>query len=232
MTQSTDLSPGPLTFEPISKLKIEGPFLTDIMEIRRRAREHMIKGAITLTYEGDVAQAIEILNQALATELVCVLRYRCHAFHAEGIHGPLIATEFLAHSNEEMLHVDLLAKRIRQLGGSPDFNPDGLRMRSHSAYEVGETLIEMIREDLIAERIAVDVYRELIRYFGAHDPTTRRVIEDILAQEEEHAAEMVTLLATIDPSKKPATDTEPLPQESPVSMSKISANKAEVYLDA
>jgi bacterioferritin len=204
---------GPVTL-PHGMSENDQPFLTDIMEIRRRAREHIMKGALTPSYEGNVKQAIEILNQALATELVCVLRYRNHAITAKGIQAQAVAEEFWEHSNEELEHADWIAERIDQLGGNPDYNPAGFMSRSHSEYQEGDTLVQMIREDLIAERIAVDTYREIIRYFAAHDPTSRRLMEKILAKEEEHAEDLATLLSTIDPSRKPAQDDEPTRMES------------------
>jgi bacterioferritin len=182
------------------------PFLTDITEIRRRVRENIMKGAVTPNYEGDVKQALAILNQALATELVCVLRYRNHYFQAEGIHSRAVAAEFLEHSNEELEHADRIAKRIKELNGEPDYNPANLLSRSHSEYQTGASLVEMIQEDLIAERIAIDTYREIIRYFADHDPTTRRMLEKILAVEEEHAEEMQSFLTEISPAMGGSAD--------------------------
>ncbi len=175
------------------------PFLADIEEIRRRAREQIMQGAITPSYEGDVQAAIEVLNQALATEIVCTLRYKNHYYMARGLEGRAVATEFLEHSREEQDHADLIASRITELGGEPNFNPDGLLTRAHSEYIGGPSLIEMIREDLIAERIAIDTYREMIRYFDVHDPTSRRVMESVLAKEEEHAEDLKNLLEDLDP---------------------------------
>src|SRR5213595_655279 len=172
----------------------EKPFLTDVQELRRRARQHIESGAVTDAYRGDRETVIKILNEALATEIVCVLRYKRHYFMAQGIHSDPIAAEFLQHANEEQGHADQLAARIVQLGGSPNFNPDGLTTRSHSEYVEGETLIDMIKEDLVAERIAIDSYRDMINYFGNDDPTTRRLMESILAMEEEHADDLVSLL--------------------------------------
>jgi len=170
------------------------PFLSDIKELRRRAREHMDKGAVTETYKGDVARTVDILNQALATELVCVLRYKRHYYMARGINKDAVANEFLAHANEEQGHADRIADRITQLGGAPDFNPQGLVTRSHSEYVEGTNLTDMIRENLVAERIAIESYTEIIRYFGSNDPTSRRLMEEILAVEEEHANDMADLL--------------------------------------
>ena len=181
------------------------PFLTDIKELQRRAREHVEKGAVTPAYRGDVKTAIKLLNEALATEIVCTLRYRRHYFMASGIHSQSVADEFLEHSNQEQEHADKIAERIRQLGGAPDFNPEGLLSRSHAQYTEGSSLIDMIKEDLIAERIAIESYLEMIRFFGENDPTSRRVLEFVLAQEEEHADDMATLLESLDP-REPAGD--------------------------
>ncbi|MBV8363892.1 MAG: bacterioferritin [Candidatus Eremiobacteraeota bacterium] len=170
------------------------PFLSDIKELRRRAREHMDKGAVTETYKGDVSRTVDILNQALATELVCVLRYKRHYYMARGINKDAVAAEFLAHASEEQGHADRIADRITQLGGAPDFSPQGLATRSHSEYVEGTTLTDMIRENLVAERIAIESYTEIIRYFGSNDPTSRRLMEEILAVEEEHANDMADLL--------------------------------------
>jgi bacterioferritin len=172
----------------------EKPFLTDIKTLRERARQHIEQGAITEGYKGDRETAIKLLNEALATEIVCVLRYKRHYFTASGIHAEGVAAEFLQHANEEQGHADLIARRIVQLNGAPDFNPAGLVTRSHAEYVEGETLIDMIKEDLVAERIAIDSYREMITYFGNDDPTSRRLMEEILAVEEEHADDLVSLL--------------------------------------
>ena len=180
------------------------PFLTDVKELRRRAREHVEKGAVTPGYKVDVGTAVKLLNDALATEIVCVLRYRRHHFMAAGIHAQSVAAEFLEHSNEEQGHADMIAERIRQLGGAPDFNPEGLLMRSHAQYVEGSSLVDMIKEDLIAERIAIESYGEMIKFFGDDDPTSRRMLEEILATEEEHADDMSTLLETLDPRKAPS----------------------------
>ena len=182
------------------------PFLTDIKELQRRAREHVEKGAITPAYRGDVETAIKLLNEALATEIVCTLRYRRHHYMAAGIHYQAIADEFMEHAQEEQRHADQIAERIRQLGGAPDFDPSGLLTRSHAQYAEGNSLVDMIKEDLIAERIAIESYMEIIRFFGDNDPTSRRLMEEILAKEEEHADDLATLLETLDPRQP----TEPL----------------------
>src|SRR6266699_396773 len=153
------------------------PFLTDVQELRRRARQHIEEGAVTDGYRADRETVIKVLNEALATEIVCVLRYKRHYFMAQGIHAEPIAQEFLQHANEEQGHADQIAARIIQLGGAPNFNPDGLLMRSHSEYVEGQTLVDMIKEDLIAERVAIDTYTEMINYVGAKDITTRRMLE-------------------------------------------------------
>jgi bacterioferritin len=170
------------------------PFLSDVQELRRRARENMMSGPVTSDYRGDVKQAVNVLNQALATELVCILRYKRHYYMSRGIYKDAVAEEFLQHANEEQEHADMIAERITQLGGEPDFNPEGLASRSHSEYREGDGMIDMIRENLVAERIAIESYREMIRFFGENDPTTRRMMEKILAVEEEHANDMVDLL--------------------------------------
>jgi bacterioferritin len=179
-----------------------GAFLSDVQTLRRRAREHIDRGAVTEGYLADRSIVLALLDTALATELVCVLRYKRHYHMATGIHSGAVAAEFLEHATEEQGHADQIATRICQLGGSPDFDPEGLVGRSHSEYVEGESLIEMIREDLVAERIAIDSYSEMIRYIGDADPTTRAMLEEILAKEEEHAEDMANLLATIDPAKK------------------------------
>lgn len=170
------------------------PFLTDIQTLRRRAREHIEQGAVTPGYGADRDTVVKLLNEALATELVCVLRYKRHFFMASGINAQSVAAEFLQHANEEQAHADEIAQRIVQLGGEPDFSPEGLASRSHAEYVAGEHLIDMIREDLVAERIAIDSYREMIAYLGDRDSTTRRMLEGILAMEEEHADDLVGLL--------------------------------------
>ena len=170
------------------------PFLTDIKTLRERARQHIENGAVTSGYSADRETVIKLLNEALATEIVCVLRYRRHYFMASGINAESVAAEFLQHANEEQGHADQIAHRIVQLQGEPDFNPDGLLTRSHAEYVEGTTLIDMIKEDLVAERIAIDSYREMINYLGQDDPTSRRMMEDILAVEEEHADDLVNML--------------------------------------
>ncbi|MFN2450357.1 MAG: bacterioferritin [Candidatus Baltobacteraceae bacterium] len=170
------------------------PFLTDVQELRRRARENMMSGAVTNSYRGDIGQAVGVLNQALATEIVCVLRYKRHFFMSRGIAKDSVAQEFLQHANEEQQHADQIAERITQLGGEPDLNPEGLASRSHSEYKEGSDMVSMIQENLVAERIAIESYREMIGFFGQDDPTTRRMLEGILAVEEEHANDMSDLL--------------------------------------
>ena len=170
------------------------PFLTDIKTLRDRARQHIENGAVTEGYSADRETVVKLLNEALATEIVCVLRYRRHYFMATGINAESVAAEFLQHSNEEQGHADQLAQRIVQLKGEPNFNPEGLLTRSHAEYVEGATLTDMIKEDLVAERIAIDSYREMIVYFGNDDPTSRRMMEGILAVEEEHADDLVSLL--------------------------------------
>ena len=170
------------------------PFLTDIKTLRERARQHIENGAVTQGYSADRETVIKLLNEALATEIVCVLRYRRHYFMASGINAESVAGEFLQHANEEQGHADQIAQRIVQLQGEPDFNPEGLLTRSHAEYVEGTTLVDMIKEDLVAERIAIDSYREMITYFGNQDPTSRRMMEEILAVEEEHADDLVSML--------------------------------------
>ncbi len=170
------------------------PFLSDVIQLRDRARKHLETGAVTDTYKGDVQKTIEILQSVLATEIVCVLRYTMHAIAATGLSSEGVKKEFAEHAKEEQEHMMMVAERINQLGGTPNFNPEGLAMRSASQYSEGGNLVGMIKENLIAERIAVDHYRELIRYFGNDDPSTRVMIEEILAKEEEHANDMHDLL--------------------------------------
>jgi len=180
--------------DPMSKATIEKPFLTDVTELRKRARQHVERGAVTSNYSGDVDQAIEILQAVLATEIVCVLRYTAHAIAATGIDSESVKAEFLEHASEEQEHMSRVAERINQLGGKPNFSPEGLATRSASEYGKAEDLIEMIKENLIAERIACEHYRDLVRYFGDDDPTTRVMLESILSKEEEHANDMHDLL--------------------------------------
>jgi bacterioferritin len=171
-----------------------GAFLSDIQTLRKRAREHIAQGAVTPGYHADRDVVLKLLNEALATEIVCVLRYKRHYFMAKGIHAEGVAAEFLEHANDEQGHADQIAQRITQLGGEPDLSPDTLTSRSHAEYVEGETLEEMIREDLIAERIAIDSYREIIAYLGENDSTSRRLMEEILAKEEEHADDLANLI--------------------------------------
>jgi bacterioferritin len=170
------------------------PFLTDIQTLRERARKHIENGAVTEGYSANRETVVNLLNEALATEIVCVLRYKRHYFMASGIHAASAAAEFLEHANDEQGHADQIAQRIVQLQGEPNFNPEGLLMRSHAEYVEGTTLVDMIQEDLVAERIAIDSYRDMINYFGNDDPTSRRMLEGILAVEEEHADDLVSLL--------------------------------------
>ena len=170
------------------------PFLTDIKTLRKRARRHLEAGAVTEGYKADRATVLKLLNEALATEIVCVLRYKRHYFMASGINAQSVAAEFLQHANEEQMHADQIAARIVQLGGEPNFSPEGLLTRSHAEYVEGNSLIDMIKEDLVAERIAIDSYREMVAYLGSDDPTTRRMLEGFLAMEEEHADDLVSLL--------------------------------------
>jgi bacterioferritin len=181
------------------------PFISDVTELRRRAREHMNRGAVTDNYGGDVQQAIDLLQTALATEIVCVLRYTMHNVAAVGIDSESVKEEFAEHARDEREHMEKIADRINQLGGTPNMNPEGLATRSATEYGNAENLIDMIKENLIAERIAVEHYRELIRFFGDKDPTTRTMIEGILAQEEDHANDMHDLLVAHEgtPSFKP-----------------------------
>jgi bacterioferritin len=170
------------------------PQFTDIPTLRERARQHIEKGAVTTGYAANRETVIGLLNAALATEIVCVLRYKRHYFMAAGIHAAPVAAEFLEHANEEMVHADRIAARIVQLRGEPDFSPDGLAARSHAEYVEGGTLRDMIREDLIAERVAIESYREMVAYLADKDPTTHRMLEEILASEEEHAEDLSSLL--------------------------------------
>jgi len=177
-------------------------FVLDVDELRRRARQHIENGAVTEDYMSRRDTVVRLLNEALATEIVCVLRYKHDAAMAVGIHANPVSAEFEEHAREEQGHADLIAARITQLGGDPDYNPDGLRTRSHSEYVAKTSLVEMIRENLVAERIAIDSYTRMIRYVGEGDPTTRRMLEGILANEEEHAEDLADLLATLDPTEK------------------------------
>jgi bacterioferritin len=174
-------------------------FLSDIETIRARAREHIERGPITESYGADRKRVIDVLNEVLATELVCVLRYKRHYYTATGINSGPVAAEFLEHANEEQQHADMVAHRIVQLGGDPDFSPEGLATRAHSEYDASSDLLQMVREDLVAERVAVASYPEIVRWLGDGDPTSRRVIEEILEKEEEHAEDMLTILERMNP---------------------------------
>ncbi len=180
------------------------PFVSDIENIRKRARQDIDRGAMTAGYSADRETVIKLLNHALATELVCVLRYKYHYYMAAGINSQAIRAEFLEHANEEQGHADQIAERITQLEGKPNLSPEGLLSRSHSDYVEGEDIVDMIKEDLVAERIAIDSYRDMIAYIGADDPTTRRMLEGILAVEEEHAEDMNTLLEQLGRKGEPA----------------------------
>jgi len=182
--------------------------IMNIEAIRERARQHMERGAVTESYGADRDVAIQLLNDALATELVCVLRYKRHYFMASGIHAEAAAAEFSEHAAEEQEHADRIAARIVQLGGEPDFSPHELVRRSHSEYVEGRDLIEMIRENLVAERIAIESYTEMVRFFGTKDPTSRVLIESILATEEEHADDMSSLLQGVLPPEQPTRGTQ------------------------
>src|SRR5215469_1641384 len=184
-------------------------FVRDIEEIRQRAARKMEDGAVTESYKGDVNKTIQVLNEALATEIVCVLRYLHHYFMATGVHAKSVADEFKEHADDEREHADSLAERIQQLGGKPDFNPKGLLERSISQYVEGETLADMIREDLLAERIVIEVYQEMVRYFGDNDPTTRVLMENLLSKEEEHASDLADLLYIADPKTGQAEAEDP-----------------------
>src|SRR5499426_3371149 len=171
-----------------------GSFVADMTEIRRKARQHLDEGAVTQNYKGKVEDSIALLNHAVATEIVCILRYKFHAICAAGISSEAVKEEFAQHATDEEQHLDLLAERINQLGGKPNLNPEGITSRAASQYVEGDNLVEMIKEDLVAERVAIETYRDMVRYFGEKDPTTRLLMERILAQEEEHANDMHDLL--------------------------------------
>ncbi|NJO23235.1 MAG: bacterioferritin [Sphingomonadales bacterium] len=175
----------------------EQPFLSDVQTLRARARKHIEQGPITANYEGDQQTILKLLNNALATEIVCVLRYRRHYFMADGLLAEAVKKEFLVHAQEEQGHADQICERIVQLGGAPDLNPEGLASRSHAEYKEGADLTDMIQEDLIAERIAIESYREIINWIGTRDTTTRRLFESILAVEEEHADELRSMLEDV-----------------------------------
>ncbi len=172
-------------------------FVSDVAEIRERARRDLSDGAVTPSYGSDRMAVIQLLNEALATEIVCVLRYRHHYFVADGAIAAAIKSEFLTHANEEQAHADIIAERIVQLGGDPDLNPESLASRSHSEYVAGESLAEMVKEDLVAERVAIESYKNMIAYLANGDSTTRRMLEGILANEEEHAEELASMLKTL-----------------------------------
>ena len=173
-----------------------GSFLADMKEIRRKAREHLDEGAVTQNYKGKIENSIALLNHAVATEIVCILRYKFHAVCAAGLASKAVKEEFTQHAKDEEEHLDLLTERINQPGGKPNLNPDGVASRAASEYVEGDNLVEMIKEDLVAERVAIETYRDMVRYFGDKDPTTRVLLERILAQEEEHANDMHDLLVT------------------------------------
>lgn len=174
-------------------------FVKDVEDLRRRAVDKMEEGPVTRSYRGDVRKTAEILNEALATEIVCVLRYMHHYFMATGVHGAAARDEFKEHADAEREHADMLAERIQQLGGKPDFNPKSLLQRSASQYIEGEDLADMIREDLVAERIVIEIYQQMVRYFGDNDPTTRTILEKLLKDEEEHASDLTDLLYIVNP---------------------------------
>lgn len=176
------------------------PGFTPVEELRRRARQEVSNGAVTPDYGLDPQQVVQLLNDALATELVCALRYRRHYYMAQGLKARLAADEFLEHAQQEQQHADQIAARIVQLGGEPDFDPDTLTQRSHAQYHAGTELREMLIEDLVAERIAIESYREMVRFFGERDPTSRRLMEEILAVEEEHADDLTDLLGSDAPA--------------------------------
>jgi len=176
----------------------KGDFVSNLKAIRKKAREHIKEGAVTEGYRANRKVVIKILNEALATEIVCVLRYKRHFYMAQGINATAVAQEFLQHATEEQGHADQISVRITQLGGEPNYSPQGLLDRSHSEYVEGKDLIDMIEEDLVAERIAIDSYTEMIRYVGDDDITTRRVLEGILAMEEEHAEDLSNMLQTMN----------------------------------
>jgi bacterioferritin len=188
--------------EPVTDKSCESnkAVLSDIQTLRKRARDNLTEGAVTTGYGADRQEVIRLLNEALATELVCVLRYKRHYFMAKGINSESVKAEFQAHADEEMGHADRLAKRITELGGEPNFSPEGLSIRSHAEYVEGSTLNSMIKENLVAERIAIESYREMILFLGANDPTTQRMLKEILTVEEEHADDLVSLMADLGES--------------------------------
>jgi bacterioferritin len=188
--------------ESKSEARTSAPFLTDIEEIRRRAREHMMEGAVTSGYKADREAVLRVLNDVLATEIVCVLRYKRHQYMAAGIHARSVAEEFAEHAQQEQEHADRVAERIVQLDGEPDLSPEGLATRAHTRYVEGKSLPQMVEEDLVAERIVIQTYSEVIRYLGNDDPTTRRLLEEVNAQEEEHAEELKTLLESLSKDER------------------------------
>ncbi|MEV7381098.1 ferritin-like domain-containing protein [Streptomyces lydicus] len=177
-------------------------FLTDIKTLRERARQEIDKGPVTDAYGADLERVLQVLNEALATEIVCTLRYKRHYYTASGLYSEPVAAEFLEHATQEQEHADKVAQRIVQLGGKPDFNPDTLTQRAHATYDASADLVEMIKEDLVAERVAIAAYTEIAQWLGDGDPTTRRIFEDLLAQEEEHADDLRGLLERIPPDAK------------------------------
>ncbi len=191
-----------------------GEFIYDVEQIRARARRHMSEGARTEAYEGDVKHTIELLNAALATEIVCVLRYRHHYYMASGLDREAAVREFDEHAANEQQHADRLARRIQQLGGAPDLNPANLLTRSISVYAAGSSLAEMILEDLVAERAVIEIYSEMIRHFAFHDPSTRSLLEDLLRDEEEHANDMAELLSLVNPTTGETKGEDPLAKAS------------------
>lgn len=199
--------------------------ITQIQQIRERARQQITAGAVTADYKLDRSKVIEILNGALATEIVCVLRYKFHYFMASGIHSQPVREEFKEHAAEEQEHADRIAERIKQLGGKPDFNPAVLAGRSHSEYKEGTSLADMIREDLIAERIAIETYREIVKFFGDQDPTSKRMMEEILAKEEEHADDMADLLFAVEPATGESSRSLYFADEVPGAANDLSASK-------
>jgi bacterioferritin len=180
---------------------MQGDFVSDLNEIRRRARQHVEEGAVTPGYRANREVVLNLLNEALATEIVCTLRYKRHYFMARGLFAETVAAEFLLHAQEEQAHADRISERIVQLGGAPDLNPSGLLTRSASEYQEGEDLVDMVKENLIAERIAIDTYKNMILYVGENDPTTRRMLEDILQKEEEHADDLSSMMQAMGNDK-------------------------------
>jgi bacterioferritin len=208
MYVGADVRPHSGAIERGARMSTKKTFVSDIEAIRERARSHIEDGAVTQGYSADRDAVVRILNEALATEIVCTLRYKRHYYMANGIHAKSVAAEFLEHANEEQEHADRIAKRIVQLGGAPNLSPDGLLARSHSEYSEGDDLVDMLEEDLVAERIAIDTYRDIVQYLGNDDPTSRRMMEEILAKEEEHAEDIGSLLKELgkkgEPAKRPA----------------------------